>query len=153
MYDLFRYGDDVHSFLRSLCHGIRWNGENFVHSSEAELEDLQSELTDQQRTMRELIPAMSSLVEYLNFEGEESGMFENNRLPTMDKELWIDPLTGLLNHSFFEKKMCPNRVLQKTTALSEGSIRASLTQECIRRLKNYQTKRNKKSCQFLAKRW
>ena len=77
---------------------------------------------------------MSSLVEFLNFEGEESSMFENNRLPTLDTELWIDPESGLLKYCFFEKKMCPNRVLQRTTALS--SIRASLTQECIRRLKN-----------------
>ena len=43
LYDLFMYVDDVRSFLRPLCHGIRWNGENFVHSSEAELEDLQSQ--------------------------------------------------------------------------------------------------------------
>ena len=32
--------------------------------------------------------------------------------------------------------MCPNRVLQKTTALPESSIRSSLTQEVVRRLKN-----------------
>ena len=82
--------------------------------------------------MRELIPVMSSLVDFLNFEGEESSMFENNCLPTLDTELWVDPVSGLLKFCFFEKKMCPNRVLQKTMALSSGSIRASLTQECVR---------------------
>ena len=39
-------------------------------------------------------------------------------------------------HSFFEKPTCPNRVLQKETALSEMSVRASLTQEIVRRMKN-----------------
>ena len=82
------------------------------------------------------MPAMSSLVSFLKFEGEDSSMFLNNRLPTLDTEIWVDPESGLIKFAFYEKPMCPNRILQKTTALSEDSIRASLTQDAVRRLKN-----------------
>ena len=63
-------------------------------------------------------------------------MFGNDRLLTLDTEIWVDEKTGLINHAFFEKPTCPNRVLHKVTALSEGSIRATLTQETVRRLRN-----------------
>ena len=99
-------------------------------------DDLESNLTDQQRTTIELVSAMSSLVSFLAFEGEDSSMFSNARLPTLDCEIWVDENSGLLMHSFYEKKMCPNRVLQRSTALSQGSIRSSLCQEVVRRLKN-----------------
>ena len=92
--------------------------------------------TDQERTTKELVAAMSSLVSFLQFEGEESGMFPNDRLPTLDAELWVCEETNLVKYSFFEKETCLNRVLHKNTALSENSIRASLTQEVVRRLKN-----------------
>ena len=42
---------------------------------------------------------------------------------------------GQISHTFFEKPMCPNRVLQKETVLADSGIRASLTQEVIRHLK------------------
>ena len=48
----------------------------------------------------------------------------------------MDPDTGLLKFAFYEKGTCPNRVLQRTTALSQRSIRSSLSQEVVRRLKN-----------------
>ena len=95
-----------------------------------------SGLRDDERTTRELVSAMSSLIDFLRFEGEEAGMFENFRLPTLDTELWVCEKTGLIKHAFFEKPICPNRVLQKSTALSDASIRASLTQDVVRRLKN-----------------
>ena len=37
---------------------------------------------------------------------------------------------------FYEKPMCPNRVLQKDSALSQDCIRSSLTQEVVRRMLN-----------------
>ena len=33
-------------------------------------------------------------------------------------------------YSLYEKPMCPNRLIQKTSALADDSIRASLTQDC-----------------------
>ena len=92
-------------------------------------------LTDQQRTMRELVKAMSSLLDFIQLEGEVAEMF-GDRLPTLDTEIWVCDVTGEIRYSFFEKPTVPNRLLQKDTALNEGSIRASLVQEVIRRLKN-----------------
>ena len=79
---------------------------------------------------------MSAICEFLVFEGEEGGMFGNNRLPTLDTEVWVDEEVGKVRYCFFEKPTCPNRVVQRDTALAELSIRATLTQETVRRLKN-----------------
>ena len=63
-------------------------------------------------------------------------MFGNSRLPTLDTELWVDERSGKVCYCFFEKPTCPNTVIQKDTALSDSSIRATLTQETVRRLKH-----------------
>ena len=75
---------------------------------------------------------MSSLIEFLQFEGEESGMFPNSRLPMLDTELWWDGSS--VRYSFYEKPQCPNKVLQRDTALSESSIFACLNQKVVRRM-------------------
>ena len=62
-------------------------------------------------------------------------MFKQNRLPTLDTQIWFAESKKLILHSFFEKDTCPNRVLQKTTSLSTSSIRACLCQDVVRRLK------------------
>ena len=127
--------DDCRQFLRPLLEGWRWTGHQFEYSKQWEDEDLVSGLTDQQRTMRELIPAMSSLLSFIRFEGEISEMFSDNRLPTLDTAIWVCEHSGRVEYSFFEKPTVPNRMVQKDTALNENSLRASLVQEVIRRMK------------------
>ena len=133
-----RYVDDSRCFLRPIVEGWRWSVENkrFEFSKQHEDEDVLSGLTDQARTTRELVLAMSSTCEFLQFEGEEGGMFANSRLPTLDMEIWVDEVSQRVCHSFYEKPTCPNRVVQKDSALSMSSIRATLVQETIRRLKH-----------------
>ena len=133
-----RYVDDSRNFLRPLAEGWFWSPENarFEFNIEKEIEDLNSGITDQARTTKELVSAMSSICSFLKFEGEEGGMFANSRLPTLDTEIWLDEQTGKIQYSFFEKPTCPNRVIQKETALAESSIRSTLIQETVRRLKN-----------------
>ena len=99
-----------------------------------EKEDLQSGLSDTHRTMKELTSAMSSLVSFIQFEGEEPGMFPGNKLPTLDTAVWWNGKT--LMYEFYEKPTVPNRVLQKDTALAESAIRSSLNQEVVRRMLN-----------------
>ena len=134
--DFFRYVDDARSFLRPLLEGWKWNGQNFEFKEEWYKDDMLSGMTDLERTTKELVSAMSSLIDFLRFEGEHAEMFSSFRLPTLDTEIWVCDKTGLLKHSFYEKPTCPNKVLQRDTALSETSVRASLTQEVVRRLKN-----------------
>ena len=102
----FSYVDDSRNFVRPLNLEWRWNGENFVYSTEAEAEDIARGDTDQKRTTDELVKAMDSLVSYLKFEGEESGMFPSKRLPTLDTELWYDCEKNEILYSFYEKPMC-----------------------------------------------
>ena len=61
-------------------------------------------------------------------------MFPDNKLPTLDTKIWWDGVS--IKYEFFEKTMCTNLVLQRDTALSPSCIRASLTQEVVRRLMN-----------------
>ena len=106
--EFFRYVDDVRNFVFSLAEGWRWAEGRFQFRDEWEVADLSSEMTDQARTTLELSKAMSSLVGFLKFEGEESGQFANLRLPTLDTEIWWDGIS--IKYSFFEKPQCPNRV-------------------------------------------
>ena len=106
---MFRYVDDVRNFARPFLKGVRWNGCHFIVDKDAIIEDEKSEETDQERTVKEMVKAMSSLVSFLTFEGESSEMFQNGRLPTLDTEIWVDQSTGKISYSFYEKPMCPNR--------------------------------------------
>ena len=139
IFDHFRYVDDIRDFLRPLLHGVRWHEGHFEFREVWAQEDRESDVSDQQRTSTELVAAMSSLVTYLDFESENPEMFDKRRLPTLDTEIWYDEKQNKVKFSFFEKTTCPNRVLQKQTALSETCIRASLTQEVVRRLRNCST--------------
>ena len=105
-----------------------------MFSDEQEAIDLESTESDQSRTTRELVKAMCSLVNFLQFEGEDSDMFENGTLPTLDTALWWDG--SKVSYEFFEKPTCPNRTIQKSSALSQDCVRASLCQEFVRRLSN-----------------
>ena len=103
--------DDIRNFLRPLLHGVRWSGEHFFYREDWEDEDLKLQLSDQQRTRIELVAEMTCIVSFLNFEGEESEMFRNRRLPTLDTEIWIDTERVLSKYSFYEMETCPNIVL------------------------------------------
>ena len=61
-------------------------------------------------------------------------MFMNDRLPTLDTEIWVEE--GIIMYAFYEKPQCPNKVLQRDTALSDSMIFASLNQEVVRRMLN-----------------
>ena len=50
--------------------------------------------------------------------------------------MWVCEQSNQVRHAFFEKTTCPNRVVQKETALNRESIRSTLVQETVRRLKN-----------------
>ena len=130
----FRYVDDCRNMLHAIMEGWRWVDSQFKFSKEWETEDIESGLSDFHRTMREVTKAMSSLISFIQFEGEEQGMFPGNKLPTLDTAIWWE--NGKLFYEFYEKPTVPNRVLQKDTALAESTVRSSLNQEVVRRLLN-----------------
>ena len=61
---------------------------------------------------------MSSLIDFIQFEGEVSEMF-GDRLPTLDTEMWVCDTTGLIKYSFFEKPTLQLR-LRKHRSSSSG---------------------------------
>ena len=134
--EYLRYVDDCWLFLRPILEGWRWCESKFCFKEEWREDDLLSGLTDQERTMRELVKAMDSLLSFIQFEGECSDMFGDNRLPTLDTAIWYCESSNQVMFSFFEKPTCPQTVIQKDTALNESSVRATLVQEVIRRMKN-----------------
>ena len=88
IHDYYRYVDDSRNALPCLKEGWRWTHDRFEFSDDWEAEDLNSGVTDQHRTMVEITKAMSSLVSFLCFEGEESGMYPDQKLPTFDTAIW-----------------------------------------------------------------
>ena len=102
-FEYFRYVDDNRTFLWCLCEGWFWDGAEFSYSEERKAADLESGVSDVKRTTDEMVKAMSSLVSFLQFEGEHQEMFADCKLPTLDTSLWVDGLT--VNYQFFEKPM------------------------------------------------
>ena len=87
-----------------------------------------------QRTTRELTKAMTSIVSFLEFTGEDQSMFDSQRLPTLDTEIWDHK--GEIKYSFYEKPTVGNRVLLADTALPHDGLQATMIQEVVRRLQN-----------------
>ena len=77
---------------------------------------------------------MNSIMEFLTFTGESPSDYTDNRLPTLDCNLFISK--GKISHSFYEKPMRADKCLDAKTALSESILRSSLSQDIIRRLMN-----------------
>ena len=81
------------------------------------------------------LPLMNSLNKDLEFTAEVAGYFENNRLPTLDFEMWLEP-NGKINHSFFQKPMKTKLVTMKRSAMSQHQKISIISNEIIRRLSN-----------------
>ena len=151
-----RYVDDSRNLNFPLAEGWRWDGEKFSFDELTFMSDKEKDTIeqDQIRTSQELTKAMNSLVYFLRFTHEDYTQFENNRLPTLDTELWMEDET--VRFAFYEKPTVPNRTLQADTALSASSLHASLVQEIVRRMLNCDQRTNIEDrteyCQSLPKR-
>ena len=85
-----RYVDDVRLVLPVLNKGWYWDGENFSFSQERKLQDLEGSDSDEHRTTLEVTKAMTSVIDFLNFTGEDGSMFPDGRLPTLDTAIWME---------------------------------------------------------------
>ena len=61
-------------------------------------------------------------------------MFQDETLPTLDTALWAQD--NQVKFRFFEKPTASNQVVHKDTTLPKSSIKSTLIQETVRRLKN-----------------
>ena len=81
--------DDCRFLTSPLLPGVRWSHEekSFIFKEEWKISE---NLSKQQRTTLELCNAMNSIFSNIKFTVESESDFLNNRLPTLDCELWIE---------------------------------------------------------------
>ena len=132
------YVDDVRQGGTSLRLGLRFDvdGGNWKWSEEAMQEDKEKREGGEgrdERMKRLCMPVMNSINEDLEFTAETSAEFPNNRLPTLDFELWVE-VDGKLNHNYYQKPMKTQYVTMKRSAMSQHQKIAILSNEIIRRL-------------------
>ena len=79
---------------------------------------------------------MNSILTFLNLTMEIGDDFNDQKLPTLDLKIWIQPGGWKVIFEHYEKPMKSNLVVQRRSALSENVKVASLTQEVVRVLLN-----------------
>ena len=84
---------------------------------------------------RECQKAMCSINENLRFTMEISEDFKNDRLPTLDFELFVHNGSEI-RHNFYEKPMNTPFVIMEKSAMSDQSKISILSNDLIRRLSN-----------------
>ena len=129
-----RYMDNI----RVWCHAVRlgWRMVDGVlmFSSKWRQEERLAGVTPLQKTTKVLEDIMNGICGWLVLTMETEDMF-NGVLPTLDLEIWVRDDNKIL-YQYFEKTMVPNMVLHRRSAMPEGTRRATLNQEMIRRMVN-----------------
>ena len=109
---------------------MRFIENKFQFSEEAEKEDMemkeQGESTNQ-RMARVCRPAMNSINTDLSFTTESQEDFENERLPTLDFEMWLSQ--DGVRHSYFQKPMKTPLVQMERSGISYKQKFQILTNE------------------------
>ena len=128
----FRYVDDGRLGMKPISPGWRWTDGRLQFHKDKVNDD--QKVSPQKRTTLLINDILNSIVSYLKFTTEDCEDFDNHKLPTLDCELWVE--NHKIMYNFYEKPQVSNRLLLKSTALAGSSLKASLTQEGVRRLLN-----------------
>ena len=134
------YVDDGRQLTSLLEKGMRYvkEKEEYSWSQEAEEEDLELEKKGESRAAfmaRLCLPLMNDINPDLTFTAEVADDFEDQKLPTLDTKLWMRQ-DGTLVHSYFEKEMRTQILLEKDSAMSVRQKFCILGNELTRRLYN-----------------
>ena len=105
-----------------------------MFSSKWRQEEREANLSPLQKTTKILEELMNSICGWLVLTMETEDMFKG-KLPTLDLEIWVDQENRFM-YQYYEKPMIPNTVLHRRSAMPEGTRRATLNQELIRRMVN-----------------
>ena len=136
------YVDDIRFVISCLPQGWRWEEKKkkFQFNKDWEEEDMSLKESDTVRMAREVNKAMNSIYPFLKFTVETEEDFENGRLPTLDCELWMEPIQDQkrrkVNFSFFQKSMKTPFVVMKESAMGQSQKISILSNDIIRRLSN-----------------
>ena len=128
------YVDDGRSFVKLLPLGMRFvkSVRKFVFSESYLKEDVNRGRSKQEVTQEQILAAMNSVNDDLEFTMETHLDFEDKRLPTLSFSLW--PGQKGLHYSYFEKKMRNQVLVMERTAMGRQSIMSIMTNELMRRL-------------------
>ena len=128
------YVDDGRNLHRKLNFGEYFDHVNqkFAVSEEKKLLDLENRITREEITKKEVLAAMNSINEDLNFTMELCTDFVDGRLPTLSFSIWQG--VDRIEHSYFEKAMKNQTLLMARTAMSRHQMINIMSNELIRRL-------------------
>ena len=86
------YVDDIRVLTSLLKDGMRWatKEKKFLWRADWQEEDKAEDISDEQRTARELRKSMNSIFSNIQFTAEIPEDFPNGRLPTLDCEIWLE---------------------------------------------------------------
>ena len=136
--------DDGRQVSTLLRRGMRFEKDSmeFIWNKEAEEEDLKlkEQGEDKDSFMARLcVPAMNAINSDLTFTVEVASDFRDGRLPTLDFSLWMDEI-GQLRHSYYEKEMKTQKMIEMDSAMSTKQKITILSNELTRRLYNIDDK-------------
>ena len=74
----------------------------------------------------------------LNWEFDTPSFHDNNRLPVLDLNIWLDDKDDFtpIKHTFYQKEMTNKKVVLASSATPLNMKKAILTEEGLRRLKS-----------------
>ena len=134
------YVDDGRQITSKLKKGMRYDNEEekFVWNEIAEKEDDRKELEGEKEDefmARVCLEAMNQINPDLTFTAEVQSDFVDKKLPTLDFTLEMQA-TGNVKHSYFEKAMKNQILIEKDSAMSIKQKYCILSNEVTRRLYN-----------------
>ena len=134
------YVDDGRQVTSKLKKGMRYSEteERFTWNRESEKEDEELERAGEKEDefmARLCLEAMNKVNPDLTFTAEVASDFADNRLPTIDFTLWMKE-NGKISHTYYEKEMKTQKVIEKNSAMSKKQQYCILANETTRRLYN-----------------
>ena len=134
------YVDDGRQISTKFRKGMRYcaEKERFVWSKKDEVEDEKKEKEGEKEDAfmaRLCLEAMNKINPDLTFTAEVASDFKDGRLPTLDFSLWMKE-DMRVSHSYYEKNMKSQRVVEKNSAMGNKQKYCILGNETTRRLYN-----------------
>ena len=141
------YVDDLRYMLPLLKLDLWWDKstEQLLYSEEEHVQDILQCMTRTEKSMNLSKETMNSVVEDMEFTVEVGTEFRDNYLPTLDFYIrleWCEEAEvpyPMIKFRFFQKPIARNQTIYRPTAMSDNSIKQTVTNEVIRRLKNMST--------------
>ena len=114
--------------------GTRFTMGKFVWTPDAQKEDEEGELTPEDVTFREVLAALKSVSQHLDFTTERPSDFADHWVPTLDFKIGQDHERNRFKHNFYEKPMNSKWVLPHLSAMDPTSKRQILANDLVRRM-------------------